>query len=78
MPIFEYCCNGCKKNFEILQTAGQPVSCPFCGSSDIIKQVSVFSARISSARAAKQPSCADYNPSCSAGQCSSCQYRDVE
>jgi len=45
MPIFEYQCTGCKNRFEYLILAGrdEEVKCPSCGSSNVEKQLTVFS-----------------------------------
>jgi putative FmdB family regulatory protein len=45
MPIYEYKCRKCGHKFELLQRMGatsEGVSCPECGSSEPIKQFSVF------------------------------------
>ncbi len=45
MPIFEYQCNECKKEFERLVFAGEEtrISCPDCKSKDVIKKMSAVS-----------------------------------
>jgi putative FmdB family regulatory protein len=45
MPIFEYKCNQCKKEFEKLVFAGEDetVSCPECKSLDVNKKISATS-----------------------------------
>lgn len=45
MPIFEYKCNQCKKDFEKLVFAGEDknISCPDCTSKDVDKKMSVSS-----------------------------------
>ncbi|RUM92059.1 MAG: zinc ribbon domain-containing protein [Thermodesulfatator sp.] len=51
MPIYEFICNKCKKNFEDFVLSSQKikeVKCPSCGSDDIQKQFSMFSCRSSS------------------------------
>ncbi len=52
MPLFEYLCRSCQKDFEQLELAGRRVehACPHCGSTELTKKISVFSAR--SARSA--------------------------
>ena len=50
MPIFEYTCNACSRNFSALVGVvadAAPPSCPKCGSTDLKKRVSRF-ARIRS------------------------------
>ena len=46
MPIYEFVCNKCKKNFEkfVLSIGNiSEVKCPACGSEDVTKQFSTFS-----------------------------------
>ncbi len=43
MPIYEYRCRGCTKDFEkYLHSAAVAVACPSCASSDVIRKLSVF------------------------------------
>jgi putative FmdB family regulatory protein len=47
MPIYEYSCNKCGKNFEVLQSMGEGaegLTCPSCGESELSKQFSTFAA----------------------------------
>jgi len=45
MPIFEYKCSQCEKEFEKLVFAGEEnnISCPECKSRDIVKKMSATS-----------------------------------
>ncbi|WP_299983421.1 zinc ribbon domain-containing protein [Desulfobacula sp.] len=45
MPIFEYKCNQCKKEFEKLVFAGEEnkISCPECKSLEVVKKMSATS-----------------------------------
>jgi len=45
MPIFEYQCDNCKKEFEKLVFAGEEgdIKCPECKSPDITKKMSAAS-----------------------------------
>ena len=50
MPIFEFVCSECSKQFEELvrsASAVDEVTCPTCGSSYIKKKVSTFASKIS-------------------------------
>jgi putative FmdB family regulatory protein len=42
MPIFEYVCNDCNKEFELLISRDERVSCPSCSSDRLSKQYSRF------------------------------------
>lgn len=45
MPIYEYHCNDCGKDSELLvRSAEETPSCPDCGGSHLTKQFSVFAA----------------------------------
>jgi putative FmdB family regulatory protein len=41
MPIFEYVCKGCGKDFElIVRSTSPPPACPACSSTELEKQIS--------------------------------------
>jgi putative FmdB family regulatory protein len=42
MPIFEYVCRDCHREFETLVTAARQPECPACHGRDLEKQFSVF------------------------------------
>jgi putative FmdB family regulatory protein len=42
MPIFEYVCRECRKEFEALVRGEMVVKCPACTSTKLEKQLSVF------------------------------------
>ncbi|MFB0532132.1 MAG: zinc ribbon domain-containing protein [Desulfatiglandales bacterium] len=43
MPIFEYRCLECDKDFELLVFGNQEVSCPACEGNNVKRLLSVFS-----------------------------------
>lgn len=48
MPIFEYTCSDCGKEFKklVLSSAGEnEIRCPDCNSKNIKKEISLFSAK---------------------------------
>jgi putative FmdB family regulatory protein len=45
MPIFEYVCQECGKNFELLVRQSTVIECPSCKSQTLEKQLSVFAAK---------------------------------
>jgi len=48
MPIYEYLCEDCGREFEeLVRSAGasREVACPKCGGRNVGRQVSVFAAR---------------------------------
>ena len=47
MPIYEYCCQQCEKDFEVLVRADEQPACPECGSETLEKQFSVPAAHSS-------------------------------
>jgi putative FmdB family regulatory protein len=44
MPIFEYVCKDCGKNFELLVRQATKIECPSCNGNKLEKQLSVFAA----------------------------------
>ena len=42
MPIFEYVCNDCNKEFELLVSRDENVNCPSCSSEHLSKLYSRF------------------------------------
>lgn len=42
MPIFEYRCEDCHREFEALVRPSTRPACPHCGSTHLEKQLSVF------------------------------------
>jgi putative FmdB family regulatory protein len=40
MPLFDYRCNACKAEFELLVRASSVPSCPHCASTDLERAVS--------------------------------------
>jgi putative FmdB family regulatory protein len=61
MPIFEYKCDECGKITELLETSGNRGvrKCAYCGSSKLIKQISVFSAQVKAGQSKKCFGCDD-------------------
>ena len=62
MPIFEYICKKCRKKFEVLEKTsdGDKTNCPNCGSEEIEKQISVFSAVVKEGQSKKCHTCSDF------------------
>jgi putative FmdB family regulatory protein len=58
MPIFEYQCASCGKEFEILVRSSSPApKCPECSSTELRKKLSAFaSISVSSSNQAQLPS----------------------
>lgn len=59
MPIYEYLCKKCGKCSELIVRSDTVPACEHCGSKQVEKQLSVFSAHASSSAA----------PACSGGCC---------
>ncbi|MBL8519817.1 MAG: zinc ribbon domain-containing protein [Betaproteobacteria bacterium] len=56
MPIYEYACNDCHRDFEKLVRAAQPAPvCPYCGSGRLTRKLSTFAAVTGSSAAAAAP-----------------------
>jgi len=69
MPIFEYHCMKCDKDFEVLVFGDQKVSCPTCNGTKIKKFLSTFSHKSEEGFSSSEGSSCG---SCSATSCSSC------
>ncbi len=73
MPIYEYICLDCKKEYEILRTfneADQAMACNECGGENVKRKLSVFFAQSggSTINGAGGGGCS----SCAGGNCGSC------
>jgi len=44
MPLYEYACRECAKEFEALVRSSETPSCPSCHSADLQRKLSVFAA----------------------------------
>jgi putative FmdB family regulatory protein len=62
MPIFEYICEDCGKDSELLVRSDTVVACEHCGGKKLKKKLSVFS--INSHSASEVPAC---SPACGGG-----------
>ena len=65
MPIYEYACHQCGREFETLVRSGTVADCPDCHSTDLEKKLSVFATAVSTAQAAP-----------AVGPCGSCGHPD--
>lgn len=45
MPLFDFRCRACGREFEALVRAGQPPACPVCRSGDLERQLSLFAVK---------------------------------
>jgi len=52
MPIYEYACNDCEKQFEALVRSDTVPECPNCHSKELEKQLSVFATTATSSETA--------------------------
>ncbi len=72
MPIYEYICLDCKKEYEILRSfneADNPPPCKECGSENVKRKLSLFFAQSGgSTVSGTGGGCS----SCQSGNCSSC------
>lgn len=68
MPIYEYNCEECGEQFELLlRRADEEVRCPKCDGTSVERLLSVFTARAP----IKMPSCEGSLPRCSESRCRS-------
>jgi putative FmdB family regulatory protein len=45
MPLFEYACRACDKQFEVLIRGQETPACPSCHATDLQRRLSTFAAR---------------------------------
>ncbi len=70
MPIFEYGCTSCGKDFELLVRSDTRIACPACGGEKLAKKLSLFASHV--ARPAKlAPPCHSGGHGCDLGRCGS-------
>ena len=70
MPIFEYGCQSCGKDFELLVRSDTQIRCPSCGGEKLTKKLSLFSSHL--ARPADSlPPCHSGHGACDLGRCGS-------
>ena len=69
MPIFEYHCVECDKDFEVLVFGNQEVFCPTCEGNKIKRLLSVFSHKSDGDFSSSQGSSCS---SCGATSCATC------
>ena len=67
MPIFEYACQDCGREFEALVRASTVPHCPVCQSTQLEKKLSVF---------ATTGAGADVEATAAMGPCGSCGHPD--
>jgi putative FmdB family regulatory protein len=74
MPIYEYTCDDCQVDFELLVRGTEQPECPTCGSAKLSKQFSVPAAHVSGS--SQLPVCSPPMtgggcglPQCGAGRC---------
>jgi putative FmdB family regulatory protein len=71
MPLFDFICRSCGREFEFLLLGGDRPFCPTCGSDDLQKQISSFSSR--SAGKGGSGSGSSGCSGCAGGSCSTCR-----
>ncbi len=75
MPIYEYSCPKCGKEFEkLVKSSSEKVDCPKCSNSKVERKLSVFSASVSSGSSKSACNMVESCPSarkscCSGGTC---------
>jgi len=73
MPIYEYICNQCKKNFDyLLRNPNEEIFCPHCGSKDLKRKFSTFSFGTRDSGGEFKSSIPSKCSGCSASSCSGC------
>ena len=68
MPLFDFVCKACGKEFETLVMGSAKPQCPACGSTELEKQMSTFAVRGGSSASCSGSKCSG----CAGGSCSTC------
>ncbi len=74
MPIYEYVCKSCKKEFEAIRPMNEkdaPIACEKCGGKKVRRKQSTFSARNETGSVSGTSGGCGCG-SCSGGSCNSC------
>ncbi len=72
MPIFEFECQGCHREFEeLVMRSDEVIECPTCGCQDARKLMSCFAVGGDARRAGGGGGCGGCRPS--AGKCGGCK-----
>jgi putative FmdB family regulatory protein len=72
MPIYEFECKKCKKQFELIVFSGDIPECPYCKNKDITKRISTFNAHNVGPGPASSKSGESCN-TCISKNCSTCK-----
>jgi putative FmdB family regulatory protein len=64
MPLYEYACNACAHQFELLVRGAERRACPRCASEDLERRLSAFAAHTSGASAHASPAPVDSCNTC--------------
>jgi len=69
MPIYEFHCDKCEQDSEILVRSSQwrGTKCPHCGSAKLSKKFSMFAASVAGSQRSSRQSCS--GGSCGRGSC---------
>jgi putative FmdB family regulatory protein len=69
MPIFEYVCKGCGKQFEAIVLGSKEAECPQCSGRELEQQLSKFAAHSHSSSGSGSMPCGAPAGSCGNGGC---------
>jgi putative FmdB family regulatory protein len=71
MPIYEYVCMECESHFEeLVRSQEQAIACPDCTATNVRKQFSTFTARVSApAPSLTRPAGRSHGGGCCGGSC---------
>lgn len=70
MPIFEFGCEGCGKEFELLVRSDTTAACPACGGTELSRKLSLFASHVARPSGA-MPACHSGGQGCDLGRCGS-------
>lgn len=72
MPLFDFLCKHCGKEFETLVMGGEEPACPACASKELEKKMSTFAFRSKGEGGQTVSNAGSKCSGCAGGSCSTC------
>ncbi|GAB4263670.1 MAG: hypothetical protein Kow0092_14750 [Deferrisomatales bacterium] len=73
MPLYEYVCRSCGREFEALVMGGGEPRCPDCGGARLTRKLSAFAFRSGGKGGPRRPGAGSTCAGCAAGSCATCR-----
>jgi len=72
MPLFDFVCHACGKEFEVLLMGDDRPVCPHCQSRDLEKKMSAFAVRTKGSDGSTSAGGGSRCSGCAGGSCATC------